>query len=150
MYADDYFQNDIEHQDPLELVRLLYMKAIAKLGESLEHLEAGRIPERAAAVAHAQEIVVELQAALDTERGGEIADNLAALYAYIQVRLTEGNAQQQAEPLEEVRGLLSTLLEGWSACESETAETKIPAALADEEVQSMTADLSRARHAWTL
>ena len=79
MYAEAYVQNDVHHQDPVELVRLLNSKAIAKLGEALDHLAAGRIPERSMAVAHASSVILELQGSLDAERGGEIAASLARL-----------------------------------------------------------------------
>ena len=144
MYAEAYVENDVEHQDPVELVRLLYSKAIAKLGEALDHLEAGRIPERATAVAHASEVLLELQAALNMEAGGEIALNLARLYVYMQERLAEGNGRQTSEPLEECRSLLSTLLEGWRECESEVQIVTAPAGRA--ETQPMTDP----RQAWTL
>ena len=144
MYAEAYVANDVEHQDPVELVRLLYSKAIAKLGEALDHLEAGRIPERATAVAHASEVLLELQAALNMEAGGEIALNLARLYVYMQERLAEGNAQQTAEPLEECRSLLSTLLEGWRECETEVQLVTSPAPQAEAPRGS------EARQAWTL
>lgn len=139
MYAAAYVENDIEHQDSVELVRLLYSKAITKLSEALDHLEAGRIRERSAAVAHASEILLELQSALDMEAGGELALNLARLYVYMQERLVEGNAQQKAEPLAECRELLSTLLEGWRECDG-AAPQPAPGPVAVES----------AGHAWTL
>ena len=139
MYAAAYVENDIEHQDPVELVRLLYSKAIAKLGEALEHLESGRIPERAAAVAHASEILLELQSTLDMKAGGDLAVDLARLYVYMQERLAEGNARQSAEPIVECRDLLATVLEGWRECrEPAAAPGPVPV------------ETSMRQHAWTL
>ncbi len=119
MYAESYVENDVLNQDPVELVRLLYSKAIERVREARGHLEAGRIPQRAETIAHVMEIILELQATLNLEEGGEIAKNLAKLYDYMQERLAEANGRQSAPPLEEVEGLLGILYEGWSECRSE-------------------------------
>lgn len=99
--------------DPLELVVMLY----EGLGESIQSarqaLSAGNIPGRAAATSKALEIVAELSAALDRDRGGEIASNLARLYAYISERLQEGNFSQQDRAFAEAGQVAATLLEAW-------------------------------------
>ncbi len=123
----DYVHNSVEAEDPLGLVCLLYAKAIERLTSAREHLAAGRIRERAEAVAHVSQIIVELQTSLDVERGGEIAVNLARLYAYIQEQLVEANARQAAEPLEVSLRLLETLHEGWRECLAERSEWSAPA-----------------------
>lgn len=110
---NSYVENEVLADDPVELVRLLYAKAIEKLHEAEERLASSDIPGRARAIAHASEIVVELQASLDFERGSEIAVNLARLYDYVQERLAEANGRQQKKPLVEARRLLTTLYEGW-------------------------------------
>lgn len=59
-------------------------------------------------------ILTELTAALDMERGGEIAANLASLYEYMVQRLTEANIKSSTEPLREVENLIISLKEGFS------------------------------------
>jgi len=67
-------------------------------------------------------IVRALDAALDREIGGSLADNLSALYWYILNRLTVANFKDDDEIMGEVEGLLSTIREGFvSAYEKETA-----------------------------
>jgi len=145
MYAESYVENDVLNQDPVELVRLLYSKAIERVRDARGHLEAGKIPERAEAIAHVMEIVLELQASLNLDEGGEIAKNLAKLYDYIQERLAEANGQQEAAPLEEVEGLLGILYEGWSECrDNPTAE------LAAEAVVVAEGAAAGGPRAWTL
>lgn len=144
MYSESYVENEVLHQDPVELVRLLYTKAIVKLQEASSHLAESRIPERSAAVAHASEILVELQGSIDREQGGEIGLHLAQLYDYMLTRLTEANAKQQAEPIDECRRLLETVLEGW---------TEAAAAQQPSQGESPEADMALAEsagHAWTL
>ena len=120
MQAYAYLENDVLSMEPLELTRLLYAKAIERLHQARHYLEAGKIRERSEAIAHVQEIVMELQASLNGD-AGEIAEGLAALYGYIQLRLADANARQARPPLDEVVVLLETLYEGWKECRPEPA-----------------------------
>lgn len=58
-------------------------------------------------------IVAELDGALDRETGGEVVDNLGALYQWIMGKVTEANLRSDAQALEEVRGVLATIREGF-------------------------------------
>lgn len=118
----EYVQNSVETENPLDLVCMLYGKAIERLKAAREHMERKEIPARANAIALASQIIVELQTTLDAERGGEIAVNLARVYDYVQEQLAEANAQQTAEPLEVSLRLLETLYEGWQECRSQNPE----------------------------
>lgn len=140
MYVNSYVENEVLADDPVELVRLLYAKAIEKLNEAEQRLADDDIPGRARAIAHASEIVIELQASLDFERGGEIAVRLGRLYAYIQERLVEANARQQLEPLAEARRLLTTIYDGWRELRGAgaTLEAEPVGAAADEGARNWT------------
>ncbi len=149
MIAHAYVENDVLSQDGVELVCLLYAKALERIREAASHLEAKRIKDRAAAIGEAMAIVVELQSSLDFERGGELARTLAELYAYIQQRLTEANGSQQPEPLREADRLLETLFEGWrEACEASLA----PGAALEEDMARADSPggLTPPTHCWTL
>ena len=115
-----YLENRILSADPVELVRLLYQAALAAVRDARLALAAGDIAPRSRAISKACEIVIELNAALDHSRGGDISPRLAALYDYILKRLLDANLQQSDTPLSEVLSLLTTLAEGW-------AQTRAPA-----------------------
>jgi flagellar protein FliS len=112
---DNYLETKILSSDPLELINALYCGAVNALGLAREHLRTGAIRERSRQITRAWEIVNELRVSLDHERGGEISQRLAALYAYMQERLIEANATQTDAPLAEVQGYLATLREAWCA-----------------------------------
>jgi flagellar protein FliS len=59
-------------------------------------------------------MIGELQAALDYEKGGEIAASLNQLYSYMLSRLASANYDQKIEPLNEVLQLLGTLQSAWA------------------------------------
>jgi flagellin-specific chaperone FliS len=77
------------------------------------HLANRDIRSRSQAISKACAILTELNVALDRKAGGEYAERLADLYGYIMRKLTEANSQKRDEPMTEVLGLLSTVLEGW-------------------------------------
>jgi flagellar protein FliS len=108
-----YFEQMILSASPVELVRLMYQKAIASVTDARDHLKAGRIRERAQAINKAYSIVAELMISLDMEKAPELATNLKRLYCYIQERLIEANHTQKDAPLAETVRLLSTLADAW-------------------------------------
>jgi len=77
------------------------------------HIANGAIVEKSDALARAGRIVVGLQSALDFQRGGELAENLNDLYAYVTRRLFHINAQNDVVALEEVRGLVQDVASAW-------------------------------------
>lgn len=132
MVAYEYVENDDPAKDPVELVCLLYLKAIEKLNQARAYPEAGRVEERGRAVAHAMSIVIELQGTLDFEQGGEVATDLARLYDYIQRRLVEAISSRDAAPLEQAAAVLSILHQGWKESNEQLRAERVPAAVPAE------------------
>jgi len=96
-----YFEQMILSASPIELVRLLYQRAIASVADAREHLREGRVRERAQNINRAYAILSELLVSLDVEKAPELAGNLRMLYCYMQKRLIEANFSQTDGPLEE-------------------------------------------------
>lgn len=110
-----YFEQMVLSASPIELVRLLYQKAIASVREAREHLGAGRIAERCASINSAYAVLLELTGSLKDDDSPELAARLKGLYGYMQQRLVDANANQTDEPLSEILGLLTTLAEAWNS-----------------------------------
>jgi flagellar protein FliS len=60
-------------------------------------------------------IVDSLRASLDHARGGEISQNLASLYDYIEQSLVEANLASNVTQLDEVSALLKEIKESWES-----------------------------------
>ncbi len=120
-----YFEQVILSASPIELVLLMYQRAIASVSDAREHLREGRIRERAQAINKAYAILTELMVSLDANHAPELARNLRQLYCYMQERLVEANFQQKDAPLEETGRLLNTLADAWQ---------QVPEKLATEDV----------------
>jgi flagellar protein FliS len=111
---NNYLENEVLHADPLRLVQLLYRAATGSVSAARHHLAAGSIAERSKQINKALSILHELLDSLDREKGGEIAQRLGELYAYMTTRLIDANVQQSDVPLAEVERLLGTLTEAWA------------------------------------
>ncbi|MEZ5366938.1 MAG: flagellar export chaperone FliS [Bryobacterales bacterium] len=147
MYAE-IDEHQVLEGDPVELVCLLYGKALEKLALACRMTALEDVQERNRAIARASEIVIELQSSLDLEQGGEVATNLERLYEYVQHRLAAAMAERSDEPLAETIGLLKTLAEGWrDASDSRKGAMNVPEAPVEEEEEPALAGAGRT---WTV
>lgn len=60
-------------------------------------------------------VLTELDASLDRENGGELADNLSRLYRFVMDRLTIANFRNDAAALEDADNVISELHQGFKA-----------------------------------
>jgi len=110
-----YFDEMVLSASPIELIRLLYQRAIASTQAAREHLKAGRLAERSHSINTAYLVLAELTGSLHSETAPELTARLAGLYAYMQKRLLDANLRQEEAPLGEVLNLLVSLSEAWAA-----------------------------------
>ncbi len=110
-----YFEQMILSASPVELIRLLYQRAIGALRDARVSLRQGRVEQRSASINIAYAVLTELAGSLRAEEAPELAAKLEGLYGYMQTRLVDANFRQVEEPLTEVIGLLTILAEAWSA-----------------------------------
>lgn len=102
----------------VQLIQMLFDGLIESLAMAKGHIQNRAIEDKSKAIARAGRIVVGLQGALDFERGGELAQNLHELYAYITRRLFHINAQNDLEALDEVTALIKDIAQAWQVLPS--------------------------------
>jgi flagellar protein FliS len=133
---DAYLESRILSAEPLELVRLMCQACVRSVRDARAHLASGEVRARSQSLTKAAEILIELAASLDYERGGVLSVRLGGLYEYMLGRLTEAHVQQADAPMAEVLGLLTTLSEAWDGvaltAEPAPAEARWPQALPTE------------------
>ncbi|SRR5581483_7886648 len=134
MAINAYVESRVLSADPLELVQLLYQGALNAVREARACLSQRDIAGRSAAISRAIDILSELTASLDHEKGGELSQNLARLYDYIGRLLLDANFRQIDEPMAESLGLLATLAEAWEQIRSASAENIDAPAREEEEL----------------
>jgi len=113
-YTNQYLVNTIKTASPEQLMLMLYDGAIRFLSQGIISIENGMIDKRAYFINKASAIIAEFAATLDRTRDEQLAENLDALYSYMLNRLMEGNRANDAEPLEEVKSMLTDLRTTWA------------------------------------
>lgn len=112
-------QSSIENADQHKLVEMLYSGAISRINMAKSHMEMGNVANKGKTISKVIAIVEELRRTLDMEQGGELATNLHDLYEYMKSRLLQANLKNDADILDEVKGLLEKLLDGWQSIPEE-------------------------------
>ena len=110
-------QSSVTDADPHKLVALLLAGACERLRLALACLERGDQARKGKAIGEVCAIVGHLNGSLDHEAGGEIANNLSALYDYVVRRLLYANLHNDASVLDEVDALLDSLASAWREIE---------------------------------
>ncbi len=100
--------------DRLQLVLRLMDGALERIATARGHMARGEVAAKGEAIGKAIGLIDGLRTALDHERGGEIAGNLAALYDYLMRRLLEANLNDDERRLVEVAGLLDEIRDAWT------------------------------------
>jgi flagellar protein FliS len=108
-----YRDNAIATQTRGRLIVLLYDGAIKFLKLAVEQLEAGNYDEKGRFIARAQDVINELNAVLDMDAGGEIAENLRKLYCFMSRHLSEANTKCDAQMIRDVITMMEELNESW-------------------------------------
>lgn len=128
-YATVGLETGVAAASPHKLVVMLYDGAMVSILSGISNMKAGNIPAKGAAISKAINIIDNgLRAALDKKVGGEIAQNLDALYEYISARLLKANLSNDPAILEEAHALLSELREAWNAIDPQAAAAGASAA----------------------
>jgi len=115
--ADAYRANQVKTATPLGLVIMLYDGAVSFLTKAEEAARAGDWDGASGFIRRAQDIVYELMACLDMEKGGQVAANLFRIYEYMGYRLVQAQLRRDPAPAAEVREHLESLKEAWEEAE---------------------------------
>lgn len=101
--------------DQHQLVSLLYEGVIGSVALARGAMARGDVLGKCNAIGKAIRIIEEgLSTALDRQDGGELAQNLSALYDYSLRRLITANARNDADILLEVQQLFEPLGQAWN------------------------------------
>ena len=107
-------QTGVENASPHKLIQMLIDGAIEKVQLARGYMERREIARKGETISWAMAIIDGLRSSLDMKAGGDIANNLDALYEYMLRRLTEANVANDVAMLDEVVKLLNELREGWN------------------------------------
>ncbi|MBU4228877.1 MAG: flagellar export chaperone FliS [Desulfurivibrionaceae bacterium] len=109
-----YVKKDLENLSREEVVVKLYEALRIRLQAAIEEINDGNIARKAEHLSRGLAIVLELQASLDMEQGGEIAVNLNSLYNYLVSDLVTANLKNDTQKIVEALKVVEPLLEAWT------------------------------------
>jgi flagellar protein FliS len=105
---------------PSRLVQVMFEHILSNLAAVQGCMERirGNLPlnevvAKGKAMGKAVRLIGQLNGTLDMERGGQIAENLRALYLYMLDRLTAANVTNDARIVVEVSSLIHKIKSGW-------------------------------------
>lgn len=99
--------------DPASLVVTTYSAAVRSLKEIDRCMREGDTIGRVKNVDLAFALISELRKSLNPEQGGEIADNLEALYAFFTREITLANAYEDPDRLSPIITMMTELRDTW-------------------------------------
>jgi flagellar secretion chaperone FliS len=105
---------------PTRLVQVMFEHILSHLAivqGCMQRIQDNRpvsdVVSKGAAIGKAVGLINHLNACLDMERGGQIAENLRALYVYMMGRLTLANATNDTAIVAEVCSLVGKIKSSW-------------------------------------
>ena len=105
-------QTAVSEASPLELIVMVYKRLIENLRDAQSQIEKGLDAEQS--VAKALDLIEKgLMAALDPDRGGDIAKNLAALYDWSTREILTARIKRSPEQLTGVIEVFKSLESAW-------------------------------------
>jgi flagellar secretion chaperone FliS len=117
-----YRRSSIETASKLELVIMCYEKSILFLQQSKEYIREKDFIKKSEKIKKVLDIINELQANLDLDKGGTIAKSLDSLYTYLTGRIILADIQKNLSIFDECINILSELKSGWEGIRPEQEE----------------------------
>lgn len=115
-YKDMSVETSVMDADPHKLVSMLFEGALLAIAKAKYQMLDKQTAAKGASISKAIAIIGEgLNASLDQSVGGELAQNLSALYGYMVTRLVEANLKNDTAILDEVARLLAELKDAWES-----------------------------------
>lgn len=116
VYSQVGVETGVAAASPHKLIAMLYDGALLSIASAKLYMQHNEVAKKGEAISKAIAIIDEgLKASLDEKVGGELAQNLKALYSYMCQRLLVANLKNDSGALDEVTRLLSDLKGAWDS-----------------------------------
>lgn len=107
-------QSAVDGASPHKLIQLLFDALETSLNAAKGAMQRGEVEEKGRQIGKAVRILEEgLKASLNVEQGGEIAQNLVALYDYSIAQITLANLRNDVSLLDSAQSVLAPVVQGW-------------------------------------
>lgn len=125
-YRDVDVNARVSMASPHQLVTMLFDGLREALAQGRGAIRNGQIERKGRSIGRAVRIVEEgLKAGLDLQGGGSLARDLHDLYAYLSLRLTRANLDNDEAALDECQRLVEPLASAWAAIGARAANASL-------------------------
>ncbi|MGL6306441.1 flagellar export chaperone FliS [Aeromonas caviae] len=111
-YTADNLAADLATADPHRVIQLMMQGCLERLAQAKGAIERKDMEAKSVAISKAQGLLHGLQDTLDMKQG-QIAEDLFALYAYMDERIWDASVKRETAPLDEVMSLMVTIKSAW-------------------------------------
>lgn len=112
--AKMYRDVDLESAPKGQILERLLARLHLDLTTGRQAITDRKIEAKAAALGHAQQIIVELQAALDHAQAPELCANLARLYGFVNDRINTASIELKTAPLDDACQVVTVISEAFA------------------------------------
>ncbi|MFC2972541.1 flagellar export chaperone FliS [Azotobacter bryophylli] len=124
-YAKVGVESGVLSASPHQLIVMLFDAAQTSIRAARLHMQAGNVTEKGKAISRAIDIVNRgLLAALDHERGGELAGRLEQIYNYVTRLLLQANLRNDQQSLDQAANLLEEIGSAWREIAPQVGESR--------------------------
>ncbi|MBC3765039.1 flagellar export chaperone FliS [Neptunicella marina] len=121
-YKKGNIRQEIANADPHKITLMLMQGALDRLAYAKGNMERKDYAGKSENLSRVTAILVSLRDSLDMKAGGEISDNLFALYDYMLQRVTDANVQNSLNIMDEVINLLLPIKTAWAQIPEEAKQ----------------------------
>ncbi len=121
-YRREAIKTQLAAADGYEVIQMLMAGALEKMALARAAIENNSKEAKSEHISRASAIIIALRDCLDFEVGGEISENLAALYSYMLDILTSANVSNDVSKLTEASSLLKEVKSAWDQIPMQTRQ----------------------------
>jgi flagellar protein FliS len=114
-YQKEALKTRVAGADRYEIIQMLMAGAIEKMVLAKVAIDKKNFEAKSEHLSKASAILEALRGCLDFEVGGEVTENLYALYSYMIDRLLDASIKNDSSIVDEVALLLKEIKSGWDA-----------------------------------
>ena len=112
-YKKGNLKQDIASADPHRLTLMLMQGALDRIAYAKGAMERKDLVSKSDFISKSSAIIMHLRDTLDIEAGGDVAENMFALYNYMIERLSDAHINNDLNILDEVSSLLTPIRDAW-------------------------------------
>ena len=114
-YQREALKTRVAGADRYEIIPMLMAGAIEKMVLAKVAIDKRNLEAKSEHISRASAIIEALRECLDFDVGGEVTENLYALYSYMMDRLLDASVQNDSAIVDEVSNLLKEIKPAWDA-----------------------------------